>query len=251
MTTAAPPRLLLVAHGTRSAEGRAAVEALRDAVVAASPDGVDVALAWVDLLDPTPEDVLADGVTTVVVPCFLAAGYHVRHDVTTAVAGAPGHAVMTPHLGEGIERVLLERLREAGPAPDAVVLAAAGSRDPDSRAETRSLAGRLATRLGVPVEAAFASAAEPSVPAAVAAAREAGHRRVTALSLLLAPGVFADRVAECGADVVTGPFTGRSTGSGELVRMILERYVTAIPGVECGEMRADNQGDMREKEISG
>ena len=89
------PRLLLVAHGTRSAAGRRTVERLRDGVAGRLP-GVDVALSWVDLLEPRPQDVLDDGVTTVVVPCFLAAGYHVRTDVAAAVTAARGVAGRLP-----------------------------------------------------------------------------------------------------------------------------------------------------------
>lgn len=214
------PRLLLVAHGTRSAAGRATVERLRGGVAGRLPE-VDVALAWVDLLEPDPRDVLDDGVTTVVVPCFLAAGYHVRTDVAEAVAGARGVAVATGHLGDEPEvaEALVARLAEV-PGADAVVLAAAGSSDERSLAETRRLARRLARRLSVPMEAAFATAAAPSVPDSVAALRARGHRRIAVASHLLAPGVFADRVSRAGADLVSPPL-----GAAEpLVELLVRRY---------------------------
>lgn len=218
------PRLLLVAHGTRSAAGRRTVERLRDGVAGRLP-GVDVALSWVDLLEPRPQDVLDDGVTTVVVPCFLAAGYHVRTDVAAAVTAARGVAVGTGHLGDEPEvaEALLHRLLEL-PGADAVVLAAAGSSDERSLAETRRLARRLSTLLSLPVVAAFATAAAPSVSEAVAGLRAGGSRRIAVASHLLAPGVFADRVAAAGADLVSEPL-----GAAEpLQDLLVRRYVEGV-----------------------
>lgn len=91
------------------------------------------------------------------------------------------------------------RLLEAGwpPAPGAaararagVVLAAAGSRDPDSAADTGRTAVLLAERLGVPVVPAYASAAAPTVPEAVRALAARGRRRIALASYFTAPGRF-------------------------------------------------------------
>ena len=219
------PRLLLVAHGTRSAAGRRVLGRLlletRKVL-----GGVDCRLAWVDVQAPGPDRVLSDGVPTVVVPAFLARGFHVRHDVGQACRHAPGPVAQTPHLGAEPEvvRALVQRLAEAGGVgafgADAVVLGAAGSSDADSVAETRALAEGLTGVLGVPVTAGFASAAAPTVTDAVARARADGHRRVAVASHLLAPGFFADRLASAGADLTSPPLGAHP----EIVALIARRY---------------------------
>ncbi|MBB1039454.1 cobalamin biosynthesis protein, partial [Dietzia natronolimnaea] len=83
------PRLLLVAHGTRSSTGRR--ELGRVLVETRKKlDGVDCRLAWVDVQAPGPDRILADGAPTVVVPAFLARGFHVTEDVDGACGRAPG-----------------------------------------------------------------------------------------------------------------------------------------------------------------
>lgn len=219
------PRLLLVAHGTRSATGRRVLgrillEARKQLV------GVDCRLAWVDVQEPGPGKILADGVPTVVVPAFLARGFHVVHDVGQACREAPGPVVQTPHLGAEPEvvRALVQRLAEAGAVgafgADAVVLGAAGSSDASSLAETRALADRLADLLRTPVTAAFASAASPKVDEAVSLLRGEGHRRIAVATHLLAPGFFADRMAAAGADITSEPLGAHP----EIVDLIIRRY---------------------------
>ncbi|WP_264888499.1 sirohydrochlorin chelatase [Dietzia sp. NCCP-2495] len=246
MTTPSRPRLLLVAHGTRSALGRRVLgRVLLETRKALRPDGVtgvdtgvdtvDCRLAWVDVQSPGPERILADGVPTVVVPVFLARGFHVTHDVGQACLQAPGPVVQTPHLGSEPEvvRAVIQRLAEAGATgafgADAVVLGAAGSRDSSSVAETRELAGTLSRLLGVPVTAAFASAAEPSVTDAVAAFRASGHSRVAVATHLLAPGFFADRLAAAGGDLTSEPLGAHP----EVIDLIVRRY-REFADVLCG-----------------
>lgn len=225
------PRLLMVAHGTRSSTGRRVIARLmletRKRLV-----GVDCRLAWVDVQSPGPDRQLADGVPTVVVPAFLARGVHVSEDVGGACQRAPGPVALTEHLGAEPEvvRALVQRLAEAGgtgaSGADAVVLGAAGSRNESSRAETTALATTLGGVLSVPVVAAFASVASPTVAEAVSGFREAGHRRVAVATHLLAPGFFADRLGSAGADVTSDPIGAHP----EIVELIARRYreVTAI-----------------------
>ena len=218
-------RLLLVAHGTRSATGRRILGRLLLETRKSLP-GVDCRLAWVDVQAPGPDRVLSDGVPTVVIPAFLARGYHVVHDVGGACRDAPGPVALTPHLGAEPEviRALVQRLAEAGGVgafgADAVVLGAAGSSDESSVAETRALAEELSRLLGVPVTAGFASAATPTVVDAVASMRAGGHARVAVASHLLAPGFFADRLASAGADVTSPPLGAHP----EIVSLIARRY---------------------------
>jgi sirohydrochlorin ferrochelatase len=75
----------------------------------------------------------------------------------------------------------------------------------------------------VPVLGAFATAAEPSVLAAVAELRKRTGGPVAIASYLLAPGYFQDRLAECGADWVTEPLGSHPALAG----LVIDRYRTA------------------------
>lgn len=110
--------LVLVAHGTRSSRGVEMIATLADAVAEqVGPTRV----AFVDVLGPSPSEVLRD-ITgpAVVVPAFLASGYHVHTDVPREVAdsGHPSVAV-TRALGPDpvLAEVLLRRLVDAGWQP--------------------------------------------------------------------------------------------------------------------------------------
>uniref|UniRef100_UPI000A3DB9ED sirohydrochlorin chelatase n=1 Tax=Nocardia acidivorans TaxID=404580 RepID=UPI000A3DB9ED len=126
------PALILVAHGTRSRRGVEMIAALAEAVAAevvaqargwetgatdfmswvhaetgagaafgaaSAPltEGVvpRVRTAFVDVLGPSPAEVLRDmeDVPAVVVPAFLASGYHVYQDVPREVAASGREAV--------------------------------------------------------------------------------------------------------------------------------------------------------------
>lgn len=230
------PRLLLVAHGTRSSAGRRELSRLlletrkrfagADGGARPATTPVECRMAWVDVQTPGPDKVLADGVPTVVIPAFLARGYHVTEDVAGACRDAPGPVALTPHLGAEPEivRALVQRLAESGGTgafgADAVVLGAAGSRDEASQAETRELASTMSEILGVPVTGAFASTAAPTASDAVAALRADGHRRIAMLTHLLAPGFFADRLANAGADLATPPLGAHP----EIIDLLVRRY---------------------------
>lgn len=243
------PRLLLVAHGTRSSTGRRELSRLLLETrkrLAGGGDGeagqvVECRMAWVDVQTPGPDKVLEDGVPTVVVPAFLARGYHVTEDVAGACRDAPGPVALTPHLGAEPEvvRSLVQRLAESGGTgafgADAVVLGAAGSRDESSLAETRALAETLSRVLGVPVKAGFASTATPTAAEAVAAFRADGHRRVAMLTHLLAPGFFADRLAAAGADLTTPPLGAHP----EIIDLLVRRYREHRPDVIAEDADAE------------
>lgn len=188
---------------------------IADALRTLAPD-LDVRLGWIELVDPDVPASLADIApdrAAVVVPLLLSSGYHDRVDLPAAIAAARPGTAHAPVLGPDplLAVALADRLAEAGLAPgDAVVLAGAGSSDPDAVASVSVQAGLLAveleSRIGVPVRVTvgFGSAAAPTVAEAVAAARAAGAGRVAIAPYLLAPGHFADRLAEAGADLVAG-----------------------------------------------
>jgi sirohydrochlorin ferrochelatase len=80
------PTLVLVAHGTRDPAGAETTEALADLVREWVPD---VRVAYADVHQPDVTSVLreVDG-PAVVVPAFLAAGYHVLIDIPEQMRAA-------------------------------------------------------------------------------------------------------------------------------------------------------------------
>lgn len=197
---------VLVAHGTRSAAGVENIAALAEAV---SRRVGSVRTAFVDVLGPTPSEVLStiDG-PAVLLPAFLASGYHVHQDIPEHVelSGHPDVAV-TQTLGPDpvLASVMTERLREAGwRRGDAVVLAAAGSSDPRARHEVHTAASMLACHTG-PVKVGYIATGEPRVSDVVAEVRATTGRPVFIASYLLAHGLFQQRLNECGADGVAQP----------------------------------------------
>ncbi|WP_198663706.1 sirohydrochlorin chelatase [Jiangella endophytica] len=226
--------LVAVAHGTRAPEGPVVLSSLLERVRALLP-GVDVRVAYVDVISPTLSSVLAGvapGARAVVVPMFLASGYHVRVDVPSAVASDGGRAIVTPALGPdaAVVAAVEARLRSVAPdgVPEAVVLAAAGSSDESALAEVAVAASLLSSALGRPVEPAYVTTASPSVPDAVSSLRAAGHATVGVASYLLAPGLFQQRLATSGADLVAPPI-----GPHPLVAaLIADRYRVAVSADE-------------------
>ncbi|WP_199433902.1 sirohydrochlorin chelatase [Qaidamihabitans albus] len=216
--------IVLVAHGTRDPAGPRVIENLAARVRAR---GADVAVAYADVRAPGVTTVLgAVAAPAVVVPAFLAAGYHVRTDIPAQVAASRNrHVRITEPFGPAPELVgaAHERLRQAGyRAGDSVVLAAAGSSDPRALADVRTAADALARRLRAPVRVGYAATAEPSIAAAVAAARRGGAR-VAVASWLLAPGLFQRRVADSAPDLVAEPIGAHPA----VVDLVLRRYAAS------------------------
>jgi sirohydrochlorin ferrochelatase len=253
------PILIACAHGTSNAQGAAEVNALRDAIAALRP-GLDVREAYVDVQQPDLVDVVAGlpddqaagapqtaggpgaaGASAVVVPLLLSVGYHVKVDIAKAVKRRPGTVAAAP-LGPDprLAALLDQRLREAGVTDnDAIVLAAAGSSNPNAAVSVEELAEQLRALRSNRIVPAYGASAKPSVPEAVAMLREeaaggagAGESaggvsvggRVVVASYLLAPGFFHDQLAKAGADLVTEPLLP----SPVLAEIALERYDAAL-----------------------
>jgi sirohydrochlorin ferrochelatase len=222
--------LVLVAHGSRDESAHTCVGEVADAVRAALP-GVPVRIGYVDVRAPTVADAVAGLDGAVVVPAFLASGYHVRTDLPAQLTGADaGRFVVTPALGPDplVVRATARRLAEAGwRYGDAVVLAAAGSSDPAALAEVRAAGRLLAAQVGRKARVGFVATAVPRVDALVAELRAAGERRIAVASWLLAPGVFHTRLVTVGADVVAAPLGAHP----DVVAAVVARYTTAARAV--------------------
>jgi sirohydrochlorin ferrochelatase len=206
------PVLVACAHGTRAPAGRRTMALLRLAIARARP-GLEIRAAHVDVHGPRLEDVVqalaARDRAMVVVPLLLSTGYHVKVDIGRAVQLAGGLAVAAPALGpdRALLHVLQQRLLESGAEPeDSVVLAAAGSSDPRAGADVEQVGAGLAELRGTPVGVGYLAAARPAIADAVATARAAAPDRPVAIaSYLLAPGHFAARLDQAGADRVAAP----------------------------------------------
>jgi sirohydrochlorin ferrochelatase len=161
----------------------------------------------------------------VVVPLLLGNGYHVSADLAraAAAAGAPLAEPLGPD--QLLVTALATRLAEAGvPAGTPVVLAAAGSTDPQAAADVASQAELLAARLAAPVLAAFASAGQPTVPDAVAELSARTGRPVAVAAYLLAPGHFHDRLRRSAARWVTAPLGSHPA----VAALVIDRYRAAL-----------------------
>jgi sirohydrochlorin ferrochelatase len=235
--------LVAVAHGSRGETSGAATEALLDRVRRLRP-GLGVRLAFLDHGEPDlPAALAATGRAAVVVPLLLTPGFHSRVDIPEQLArsGAAGtaHSVQAAVLGPhpGLTTALERRLTEVGVTPGdprtAVVLAAAGSADASTVESVHDLAQQWAARRPwLAVQAAFASAATPTVEEAVADLRERGADRVAVAAYLLFPGLFATRLSHSGADVVSGPL-GDTPEAAEIVWQRYDEVVAGLPVLEA------------------
>lgn len=223
--------LILAAHGTRRPGGVAMIRDL--AAQVSSLLDATVQVAFVDVLGPTPGEVLsrvaAAGGHAVVMPAFLSRGFHVRSDLPAHVT-ASGHpdVLVTPALGPSgqITRVVAHQLLESGwHRDDSVILGAAGTCDRRALADLHITATLLSALTGSRVSLGFAATGCPLVHEAVASARRNGARRVVVASYLLADGLFQQRLHGCGADLVSQPL-GSHPG---LARLVANRFRRAAP----------------------
>ena len=181
-----------------------------------------------------------------VLPLLLTAAYHSKTDIPRLLDRHGGSArvmygePLGPHplLIRALERHLPSAEEETG-----VVLAAAGSSDPEANATIARLAAQWqAGSDWFAVRPAYASAPagaegqgrtalDPAT--AVARLREAGARRIVVATYLLAPGLFADRIREAslaaGAAAVSPallPWPPAAEGGAlpEIADILLDRY---------------------------
>ena len=244
------PPLVAVAHGSRDPRAAATIEELLDLVRVRAAGrelaGLSVSSAYLGHSPPSPGQVLGalpEG-PVVVLPLLLTGAYHSRTDIPAVLraaacarSGRPLEISYGDPLGPHplLVTALERRLAEAGvPAAEpgtSVVLAAAGSSDPQACAAIARLAERWRERRNWrDVLPAYASAAAPSPARAVSALLAGGARRVVVASYLLAPGRFAGQVRDealaAGAAAVSAPLGAAP----ELADVVLTRYAAARAG---------------------
>ena len=236
------PVLLVIAHGSRDPRHAATVHALVRRVRSLRP-GLRVKTGFLDFDTPSAHGVLdslaEQGVRDVVaLPLLLTRAFHAKADIPALLRQAPPSLRIrqadvlgpSPLLLQALER----RLYEAGLTPadrssTGVVLASAGSTDPEAIAVIADIAREWRHTGWCAVRPAVASAASPAgfprTEDAVRELRALGCERVAVAPYVLAPGRLPDRIARgaAAADVlaeVLGP-------ASEVARLLLERYDTA------------------------
>ncbi|MEW2297855.1 sirohydrochlorin chelatase [Streptomyces sp. NPDC006743] len=232
------PVLLVVAHGSRDPRHAATVHALVRRVRAARPQ-LRVETGFLDFNVPSVPGVLeslaADGVRDVVaLPLLLTRAFHAKADIPAVLRQAPpGLRIRqadvlgpSPLLTAALERRLHEAgLGPAGKSSTGVVLASAGSSDPEAIAVIADIAREWWRTGWCAVRPAFASASLPRTEDAVRELRELGCARVAVAPYVLAPGFLPDRIVRgaAGADVVADVLGAAP----EVARVLLERYDAA------------------------
>ncbi|MFI8891161.1 sirohydrochlorin chelatase [Streptomyces paradoxus] len=232
------PVLLVIAHGSRDPRHAATVHALVRRVRATRPD-VRVETGFLDFNVPSVQGVLeslaVQGVRDVVaLPLLLTRAFHAKADIPAVLADAPAQLRIhqadvlgpSPLLMAALERRLYEAgLTPADKSSTGVVLASAGSTDPEAIAVIAEIAREWRHTGWCAVRPAFASASLPRTEDAVRELRALGCSRVAVAPYVLAPGFLPDRIARgaAQADVladVLGP-------APEVARVVLERYEAA------------------------
>jgi sirohydrochlorin ferrochelatase len=251
--------LILVAHGSADPRAAAAIGELMPLVARrATKRGLsvpDLRVAYLGHAAPSvPQVMRAFGpdARVTVLPLLLTAAYHSKTDLPRVLArtrarvtyGEPlgPHPLLLRALERHLPAVALDNPAEVG-----VVLAAAGSSDPEANATVARLAAQWQARTGwQAVRPAYASPAAtgqgsraatggqgstagPTPAQAVMELRETGAHRVVVASYLLAPGMFADRIRAAslaaGAAAVSRPLGA----SPEVADVVLDRYQEAGP----------------------
>ena len=232
------PVLLVIAHGSRDPRHAATVHALVRRVRATRPD-VRVETGFLDFNVPSVQGVLeslaVQGVRDVVaLPLLLTRAFHAKADIPAVLADAPPQLRIhqadvlgpSPLLMAALERRLYEAgLTPADKSSTGVVLASAGSTDPEAIAVIAEIAREWRHTGWCAVRPAFASASRPRTEDAVRELRALGCSRVAVAPYVLAPGFLPDRIARGAAEAdvladVLGP-------APEVARVVLERYEAA------------------------
>jgi sirohydrochlorin ferrochelatase len=233
------PVLLVIAHGSRDPRHAATVHALVQRVRSLRP-GLRVETGFLDFNVPSVSGVLqslaAKGTRDVIaLPLLLTRAFHAKADIPAVLREAPPQLRIrqaevlgpSPLLNAALERRLYEAgLRPADKASTGVVLASAGSTDPEAIAVIADIAREWRRTGWCAVRPAFASATSPAgfprTEDAVRQLRADGCARVAVAPYVIAPGFLPDRIAHGAREADTlADVLGPST---EVARTLLARY---------------------------
>ena len=234
---ASPGVLVAVAHGSADPRASATIAELAE-LAREREQGLDLRTAFLGHAPPSLPQTLstieADREVTVL-PLLLTAAYHSKADIPRMLARTPRPrvsygATLGPHplLLDALERRLTEADPGTDPAGTAVVLAAAGSSDPEANATIAQMAAQWQARSGwFAARPAYASAAEPSPAAAVAGLIRDGAPRVVVATYLLAPGLFADRIRHTALAAGAAAVSPALGACAEVADVMLDRFTQA------------------------
>ena len=233
------PVLLVIAHGSRDPRHASTVHALVRRVRSLRP-GLRVETGFLDFNIPSVQGVLkslaAEGVRDVVaLPLLLTRAFHAKADIPAVLADAPPQLRIrqaevlgpSPFLLQALER----RLYEAGLTPadrssTGVVLASAGSTDPEAITAIADIAREWWHTGWYAVRPAFASASLPRTEDAVRELRALGCAKVAVARYVLAPGFLPDRIGRGASEAdVLGNVLGAAP---EVAALLLKRADAAM-----------------------
>jgi sirohydrochlorin ferrochelatase len=231
--------MVAVAHGSEDPRASATVAELAGLVRQRRP-GLDLRTAFLGHAPPSLPQVLrtigADHEVRVM-PLLLTAAYHSKADIPRVLARVPRPqvsygATLGPHprLISALERRLAQAdpAALADPARTAIVLAAAGSSDPEANATIAGMAEQWQARTGWrAVCPAYASAAGPTPAQAVTALLQTGASRVVVATYLLAPGLFADRIRAASLAAGASAVSPALGACAEVADVLLDRFEEA------------------------
>lgn len=245
-----PPVLLVIAHGSRDPRHAATVEALVRRVRSIRPQ-LSVETSFLDFNAPSVPRVLerlaAQGTEDVIaLPLLLTRAFHAKSDIPSVLRESAARLPRlrihraevlgpSPLLLDALHRRLWEAgLREADKRSTGLVLASAGSTDPEAIAVIAEIARELRSTGWCTVRPAFASALLPRTEEVVRSLRADGCERVAVAPYVIAPGRLPDRIAEGArhADVLADVLGA----SPELAQLLLERYEQALPAMTVGSV---------------
>jgi sirohydrochlorin cobaltochelatase len=208
--------LLIVGHGTRSAQGQAEFLETAELLARMAPR-TPVAACYLELAEPSIaqgiEQLVARGVRQVVVlPLLLFAAGHAKEDIPVAVHACQGNYpgvefTFASHLGchERLLQLSAQRFEEAMQtsadevaAQDTLwLMVGRGSRDPSATAEMREFVQRRLRHTPVgQVRVAYVAMAEPRFEKMLVEVAELRFRRVVVQPHLLFHGELLDAVSQ-------------------------------------------------------
>ncbi|GAP63585.1 sirohydrochlorin cobaltochelatase [Ardenticatena maritima] len=213
------PTVLLIAHGTRDAEGVAQFEAFARAL-SRYLDWPTVP-CYLELADPPIivglREAVANGATHIIaLPLFLGPAGHQKNDVPTILNWARRewphvridyatplgvHPFIVETLDDRTQAALAASTRPIPLDETAVLLVGRGSRDPDSNSNVFKLARLLWEGRGYGwVETAFYSLTAPTVPAGLERCVRLGARRIIVTPHFFFTGIILKNIARMVAD---------------------------------------------------
>lgn len=254
------PTAVVAWHGTRNPDGRDDTERLTS-LLAARLAGIRVVAGFVDeevqapaLSDILTAELASTSAEVVVLPAFIAAGYHVGHDIGAAAQvatrgdrGQLNRILVTPHLGRDLRdqrgapepRLVDAVLASTAAAARPSAVAAAGADAPAaSRAElpadacdlVLASAGSSFESVGVEIERLRSAVAERytagEVRHAVLDASFDVSKREICVPLLLARGFFAGRARHAGGR--QAPLLGDEPAVDHIIEALAERFFGAV-----------------------